>query len=128
MSLSQAKNILLIDEDITCRQTLARVLHTAGFRVVESACLGEAFLLIDIHAISLVLMDFISIEYTQFALLDKIIALCPEIPVITFVLCKEPRFIKRLQALGVYACLTKPIKRKDLLPVITAAIEKKSQE
>lgn len=128
MNKSGSDTILLIDEDRAWRNSLAKVLKASGFNVLQSASIKEAAVLATRRSVSLILVDFVPSSYRHFTVLSEFISKIPDTPVIAFVLYNDPSSAKRMRSLGVAACLTKPVRRYELLSAIRNALAQKSQK
>ena len=74
--------ILLVDDEEGCREVLARILTKAGYEVVEAADGIEALSLVEKSKIDLVISDILMPLLNGYALVARLRAKWPSMPVI----------------------------------------------
>ena len=77
-------HILIIDDEASLRQTLARILQRAGFEVTTTVSGSEALKLLSQHTFDLVYLDIRMPDVNGLEVLKIIHTKFPELPVILF--------------------------------------------
>ena len=77
-------HILIVDDEASLRQTLARILQRAGFEVTTTASGGEGLALLQQQSFDLVNLDIRMPDINGLEVLKTIHAKYPELPVILF--------------------------------------------
>lgn len=108
--MSNSGHILIIDDEASLRQTLARILQRAGFEVTTAANGAEGASLVSQHPFDLVYLDIRMPDMSGLDLLKSIHAKYPELPVILFT--AQPDLNSAVDALrnGATDYLLKPLK------------------
>lgn len=108
--MSNSGHILIIDDEASLRQTLARILQRAGFEVTTAANGAEGASLVSQHPFDLVYLDIRMPDMSGLELLKSIHAKYPELPVILFT--AQPDLNSAVDALrnGATDYLLKPLK------------------
>lgn len=108
--MSNSGHILIIDDEASLRQTLARILQRAGFEVTTAANGAEGASLVAQHPFDLVYLDIRMPDMSGLELLKSIHAKYPELPVILFT--AQPDLNSAVDALrnGATDYLLKPLK------------------
>ena len=103
-------HILIIDDEASLRQTLARILQRVGFEVTTAANGTEGFSLVSQHLFDLVYLDIRMPDVSGLELLKTIHAKYPDLPVILFT--AQPDLNSAVEALrnGATDYLLKPLK------------------
>src|SRR5512141_2078202 len=103
-------HILIIDDEASLRQTLARILQRVGFEVTTTASGQEGITLLSQHAFDLVYLDLRMPEMNGLDVLQQIHAKHPDLPVILFT--AQPDLHSAVEALrrGATDYLMKPLK------------------
>jgi DNA-binding response OmpR family regulator len=123
--------ILIIDDEASLRQTLARILQRAGFTVTTAAGGKEAFELLRQQSFDLVYMDIRMPDINGLEALKTIHAELPDLPVILFT--AQPDLHSAVDALrsGASDYLLKPLKPADIIErtrVIFAKLEREHRK
>jgi len=107
--------ILIVDDEASLRQTLARILQRADYEVTTSASGGEALTLLSQHAFDLVYLDIRMPDISGLELLKTIHEKFPELPVILFT--AQPDLNSAVEALrrGAIDYLLKPLKPQTII-------------
>ena len=108
--MTSSGHILIIDDEVSLRQTLARILQRAGFEVTTAANGAEGFSLVSQHLFDLVYLDIRMPDMSGLELLKTIHAKYPDLPVILFT--AQPDLNSAVEALrnGATDYLLKPLK------------------
>jgi len=108
--MSSVGHILIIDDEVSLRQTMARILQRAGYEVTTAANGNEAITLIAEHPFDLAYLDIRMPDVSGLELLKTIHARFPELPVILFT--AQPDLNSAVEALrhGATDYLLKPLK------------------
>jgi DNA-binding response OmpR family regulator len=108
-------HILIVDDEASLRQTLARILQRAGFDVTTAATGTEGLTLISEHSFDLVYMDIRMPEVSGLEVLKTVHARFPELPVILFT--AQPDLNSAVEALrhGAADYLLKPLKPQAIV-------------
>jgi CheY-like chemotaxis protein len=117
--------IVLVDDDIAVRDSLSRILQSAGYEVEAVANGAQAIATCRRHAPDLVITDLYMPGVDG---IEAIIRLQAEIPTIRFIAMSGGGYLDTEQALeaakslGVLKTLAKPIRREDLLKAVAAVM------
>jgi len=108
-------HILIIDDEASLRQTLARILQRAGFEVTTAANGKEGLSLVSQHSFDLVYLDIRMPDMNGLELLKTIHAKFPDLPVILFT--AQPDLNSAVEALrsGATDYLLKPLKPQTVI-------------
>jgi DNA-binding response OmpR family regulator len=108
-------HILIIDDEASLRQTLARILQRAGFEVTTAASGKEGFSLVSEHPFDLLYLDIRMPDMSGLELLKIIHEKFPELPVILFT--AQPDLNSAVEALrrGATDYLLKPLKPQAVI-------------
>lgn len=114
-------HILIIDDEASLRQTMARILLRAGFEVTTVGSGKETFAIINEHAFDLVYLDIRMPDINGLEVLKVIHEQYPEMPVVLFT--AQPDLHSAVEALrrGASDYLLKPLK-PDVIVDRTRAI------
>ena len=121
-------HILIVDDEATLRQTLARILQRAGFEVTTSANGNEALNLLSQHTFDLVYLDIRMPDINGLEVLKTIHAQFPELPVVLFT--AQPDLNSAVEALrrGAIDYLLKPLKPQALIDRTNSILANKQKE
>lgn len=122
--MNSGGHILVIDDEASLRQTLARILQRAGFEVTTASSGSEALSLIQDHAFDLVYLDIRMPDVSGLDVLKTIHAKIPELPVILFT--AQPDLQSAVEALrhGATDYLLKPLKPQTIIDRTNVVMEK----
>jgi DNA-binding response OmpR family regulator len=103
-------HILIIDDEASLRQTMARILLRAGFEVTTVASGRETLAILNEHSFDLVYLDIRMPDMNGLEVLNAIHELFPELPVVLFT--AQPDLHSAVEALrrGASDYLMKPLK------------------
>jgi DNA-binding response OmpR family regulator len=121
-------HILIVDDEASLRQTLARILQRAGFEVTTTGSGGECLTLLAQHAFDLVYLDIRMPDMSGLAALKSIHAKYPELPVILFT--AQPDLNSAVEALrsGAIDYLLKPLKPQMVIERTQTILASKQKE
>lgn len=121
-------HILIIDDEASLRQTLARILQRVGFEVTTAANGHAGLALLSQHAFDLVYLDLRMPEINGLDALQLIHSQYPELPVILFT--AQPDLHSAVEALrrGATDYLLKPLKPQAVIDRTQAILANKHKE
>ena len=121
-------HILIIDDEASLRQTLARILQRAGFEVTTAANGKDGLTLVNEHPFDLLYLDIRMPDVSGLELLKTIHAKFPELPVILFT--AQPDLNSAVEALrrGATDYLLKPLKPQAVIDRTQAILSNKQKE
>src|SRR4051812_27621707 len=105
--------ILLVDDDLSVRQSVARVLRSEGFRVVPASDGREAVSVVETEQIDLVLLDLNMPEQNGWETLQQLSLKVPAVPII-IITARGNQLFQALAA-GAAALMEKPLDFPRLL-------------
>ena len=113
--MNPSGHILIIDDEASLRQTLARILQRDGYEVTSAASGTEGLSLVSQHPFDLVYLDIRMPDMNGLDVLKTIHAEQPELPVILFT--AQPDLHSAVEALrrGAIDYLMKPLKPETVL-------------
>jgi len=120
--------ILIIDDEASLRQTMARILQRAGFDVTTAADAKEGLALVSEHPFDLVYSDIRMPDMNGLEFLRIIHAKYPEMPVILFT--AQPDLNSAVEAVknGAIDYLLKPLKPQSIIDRTNSILEKSQKE
>lgn len=126
--MNPAGHILIVDDEASLRQTLARILQRAGFEVTTTANGNEALELLSQHSFDLVYLDIRMPEMSGLEVLQTVHTKYPELPVILFT--AQPDLNSAVEALrrGAVDYLLKPLKPQTIIDRTTTILTNKQKE
>lgn len=121
-------HILIIDDEASLRQTLARILQRTGYEVTTAADGKEGLSLVSEHAFDLVYSDIRMPDMSGLELLKVIHAKFPDLPVVLFT--AQPDLNSAVEAVrsGATDYLLKPLKPQTVIDRTKAILEKNQKE
>ena len=121
-------HILIIDDEASLRQTMARILQRAGYEVTTATNGKEGFDLVSEHPFDLVYLDIRMPDVSGLELLKTIHARFPELAVILFT--AQPDLNSAVQALrhGATDYLLKPLKPQAVIERTEAILATNQKE
>ena len=121
-------HILIIDDEASLRQTLARILQRAGYEVTTAANGKEGLSLVTEHPFDLLYLDIRMPDVSGLELLKTIHATFPDLPVILFT--AQPDLNSAVEALrrGATDYLLKPLKPQAVIDRTQAILSNKQKE
>ena len=126
--MSDKGHILIIDDEASLRQTMARILQRAGYEVTTAANGNDALTLIAQHAFDLLYLDIRMPDISGLELLKTIHAQWPDLPVILFT--AQPDLHSAVEALrrGATDYLLKPLKPQAVIDRTQALLANQQKE
>ena len=121
-------HILIVDDEASLRQTLARILQRAGYEVTTTASGGEALTLLSRHSFDLVYLDIRMPDISGLEVLKTIHTKYPELPVILFT--AQPDLNSAVEAVrsGAIDYLLKPLKPQTIIERTQSVLANKQKE
>jgi DNA-binding response OmpR family regulator len=121
-------HILIIDDEASLRQTMARILQRAGYEVTTAATGTEGLTLVFEHPFDLLYLDIRMPDASGLELLKDIHAKLPDLPVILFT--AQPDLNSAVEALrrGATDYLLKPLRPQAVLDRTQAILVSKQKE
>lgn len=121
-------HILIVDDEASLRQTLARILQRAGFEVTTTINGTEALALLSQHSFDLVYLDIRMPDMSGLDVLKTIHTKYPELPVILFT--AQPDLNSAVEALrsGAIDYLLKPLKPQTIIERTRSILANKQKE
>lgn len=121
-------HILIIDDEASLRQTLARILQRAGYEVTTAATGKDGLSLVNEHPFDLLFLDIRMPDVSGLELLKTIHAKFPDLPVILFT--AQPDLNSAVEALrrGAIDYLLKPLKPQAVIDRTQAILANKQKE
>jgi len=121
-------HILIIDDEASLRQTLARILQRAGFEVTTAANGKDGLALVHEHPFDLLYLDIRMPDMSGLELLKNIHTKFPELPVILFT--AQPDLNSAVEALrrGATDYLLKPLKPQTVIDRTQAILLDRQKE
>src|SRR5512134_760998 len=121
-------HILIVDDEASLRQTLARILQRADYEVTTTASGDEALKLLSQHSFDLIYLDIRMPDISGLEVLKTIHAKLPELPVILFT--AQPDLNSAVEALrsGAIDYLLKPLKPQTVIDRTQSILASKQKE
>ena len=126
--MNASGHILIIDDEASLRQTMARILQRAGYEVTTAATGAEGLKLVAEHPFDLLYLDIRMPDASGLELLKAIHAQLPDLPVILFT--AQPDLNSAVEALrrGATDYLLKPLKPQTVIDRTQAILISKQKE
>ena len=126
--MNPSGHILIIDDEATLRQTMARILLRAGFEVTTVASGKEALAIINEQMFDLIYLDIRMPDINGLEVLKTIHAQLPELPVILFT--AQPDLHSAVEALrrGATDYLMKPLKPETIVERTRAILSEQAKK
>jgi DNA-binding response OmpR family regulator len=121
-------HILIIDDEASLRQTMARILLRAGFEVTTVASGQESFAILKEHSFDLVYLDIRLPDMSGLEILKIIRSDFPEMPIILFT--AQPDLHSAVEALrsGATDYLMKPLKPETVIERTRRIIDEQNKK
>jgi two-component system, OmpR family, alkaline phosphatase synthesis response regulator PhoP len=121
-------HILIIDDEASLRQTLARILQRAGFEVTTASNGKDGLTLVHEHPFDLLYLDIRMPDVSGLELLKSIHTKFPDLPVILFT--AQPDLNSAVEALrrGATDYLLKPLKPQTVIDRTQAILSDRQKE
>jgi DNA-binding response OmpR family regulator len=128
MNMNLEGHILIVDDEATLRQTLARILQRAGLQVTTTATGAEALVLLSQHRFDLIYLDIRMPDMSGLEVLKTIHQTLPDLPVILFT--AQPDLSSAVEAVrsGAIDYLLKPLKPQTVIDRTSAILADKQKE
>ena len=122
--MSNPKQILIVDDDLTLLEVVHARLTSAGFKVYKAANGKTALILMQKHSIDLLISDIKMPEMSGMELLDQIRTIYPYLPVIFLTAHGTISGAVDAVKAGALDYLTKPFNGQDLISMINNILGK----
>lgn len=121
-------HILIIDDEASLRQTMARILQRAGYEVTTAADGKEGLALVSEHPFDLVYSDIRMPDMNGLEFLKSIHVKFPDLPVVLFT--AQPDLNSAVEAVrsGATDYLLKPLKPQTVINLTKSILEKNQKE
>jgi len=120
--------ILIIDDEASLRQTMARILQRAGYQVTTAANGKEGFALVSEHPFDLLYLDIRMPDVNGLELLKTIHAKLPDLPVILFTAQPDVNSVVEALRRGATDYLLKPLNPQTLVNRTEAILAGRQKE
>jgi DNA-binding NtrC family response regulator len=117
--------VLLVDDQPELRRFFARYLARAGFETLEAGDGATALTLAQRHHIDAVLSDVRMPRMDGLQLLDALLELDPDLPVVLMSATDDVADTQREQSKRAFCFLSKPVDTVLLVSAITRAVEQR---
>lgn len=126
--MNSGGRILIIDDEASLRQMMARVLQRAGYEITTAANGTDGLALVSEHTFDLVYLDIRMPDMNGLEVLKSIHTKSPDLPVILFT--AQPDLHSALEALrhGATDYLLKPLKPQTVIDRTQAVLAEKQEE
>jgi DNA-binding response OmpR family regulator len=126
--MNQGGHILIIDDEASLRQTMARILLRAGFEVTTVASGQESYAILQEHTFDMVYLDIRLPDASGLDILQSIRAQFPEMPIILFT--AQPDLHSAVEALrrGATDYLLKPLKPETVIERTRRVIDEQNKK
>jgi DNA-binding response OmpR family regulator len=126
--MNQGGHVLIIDDEASLRQTMARILLRAGFEVTTVASGQESFAILKEHSFDLVYLDIRLPDMSGLEILKIIRSEFPEMPIILFT--AQPDLHSAVEALrsGATDYLMKPLKPETVIDRTRQIIDEQNKK
>ncbi len=114
--------ILVVDDEPPVRTMIAAALESQGFHVELAGGVAEAFAALELSTFNMVLTDIVMQDASGIALLDRIHALQPNLPVVMVTAVHDIGVAIDAMRRGAYDYLLKPFDRDQLLETVERAL------
>lgn len=119
----KAERILVVDDEAHVRSMISATLERQGYRVLVASGGHEALQAIDHNSFELILTDIVMQEGNGLALLERIHAQNPNLPVIMVTAIHDISVAIDSMRRGAYDYLLKPFEREHLVATVQRALE-----
>ena len=116
------KNLLIIDDDDRIRKIVRIQLHKKSINIFDAPDRNTAFEILNKEKIDLVICDIKMKDTNGFVILQEIKKLFLDLPVIMLTGFIDRKVSERAEKLGSFDFITKPVRRDNLISIISKAI------
>lgn len=120
-----SERILLVDDDVSLRDMLTRILTNLGYKVTAFSNSEETFNTFERspHSFDLLLTDMTMPHMTGAELTQKALAIRPDFPVVLCTGYSESINAEKAKAIGIKGYVMKPVIKRDLANAIRSALD-----
>ena len=123
-----ARHVLVVDDEMLIRWSMAETLTHAGYEVTEAGNAKEALQRVSAApAPDVILLDYRLPDSNDLRLLETIRRVVPGSPVIMMTAYGTSEVVNGAAKLGAYRVVSKPVELRDLVPLIEQAYESRPQ-
>jgi len=123
-----AEHILVVDDEISVRQTITAALESVGYSVEQASSVDTAIAILDTKEWGAVLTDLLLPGTSGMSLLQYARQHYRQIPVVMVTGVNDISVALEAIRMGAYDYLLKPFQREQLLAVVSRALEKRRLE
>ena len=123
-----AGTILIAEDEVVLRESLAELLSSEGYRVLEAGNGKEALELASSEPVDVVLSDVRMPEMDGMALLDALQEMAPELPVVMLTAYGTVSHAVSAMRAGAIDYLLKPVQFEEVLLRVKRALERRDME
>jgi FixJ family two-component response regulator len=126
--MSSVVTVVVIDDDLSVRRSLARLLASAGYEVIVCSSAEEFLAMPSVPRPACILTDVRMPGMSGLDLLDVLRTRRPSLPVILFSGDADPGTSAHARAAGAVSFLMKPFPSEDLLSALGEALDRDRAE
>lgn len=116
--------VYLIDDDVSVRRAIGRLLQAAGFEVVPLAAADEFLMLVEVRRPLCLVVDVRMPGRTGFDLQDALIANGHDLPIVFISGHSSAELVARAKARGAVTLLAKPVDERALVGAIETGLDR----
>jgi len=116
------KNLLIIDDDDRIRKIIRIQLHKKSINIFDAPDKSTTFEILNKAKMDIVICDIKMKDTNGFVILQEIKKKFPELPVIMLTGYIDKKVSERAAKLGSFDFITKPVRRENLISIISRAI------
>jgi putative nucleotidyltransferase with HDIG domain len=121
--MRRAPQVLIVDDEAPVRSMIAATLERQGYNVQLASCARQALENLEHHSFDLILTDIVMQDGNGVALLERIRAEHPNLPVVMVSAIHDIGVAIDTMRRGAYDYLLKPFEREHLLATVLRALE-----
>ena len=126
--MSSGVTVVVIDDDLSVRRSLARLLASAGYEVIVCSSAEEFLAMPSVPRPACVMTDVRMPGMSGLDLLDVLRTRRPSLPIILFSGDADPGAYAHARAAGAVSFLMKPFASEDLLGALAEALDRDRAE
>ena len=118
----KSAHVLVVDDELPVRTMVAAALERQGYVIQQASGGRDALEALELHSFDLVLTDIVMNDVNGIALLERIHALQPNLPVVMVTAVHDISIAIDSMRRGAYDYLLKPFERDQLLATVERAL------